>query len=109
MGNEILVSVIIPAYNCEKYIGKAIESVLEQNAPLEILIIDDCSTDATENAVQRYLDHPYVYYYKNKKNMGAAASRNRGVKLAVGKYVAFLDSDDWWASGKLEKQLKKIQ
>lgn len=109
MENEILVSVIIPAYNCEKYIGKAIKSALEQNVPLEILIIDDCSTDATENVVQRYLDHPYVYYYKNKKNMGAAASRNRGVKLAVGKYVAFLDSDDWWASEKLEKQLKKIQ
>ena len=109
MGNEILVSVIIPAYNCEKYIGKAIESVLEQNVPLEILIINDGSVDATENVVQRYLDYPYVHYYNNENNLGAAASRNKGVKLAVGKYVAFLDSDDWWASGKLEKQLKKIQ
>ena len=109
MENEILVSVIIPAYNCEKYIGKAIESTLEQNVPLEVLIIDDCSADATETVVHKYLDHPQVHYYKNEKNLGAAASRNRGVKLASGKYVAFLDSDDWWAPGKLEKQLKKIQ
>lgn len=109
MENEILVSVIIPAYNCEKYIGKAIESALEQNVPLEILLIDDCSVDATEAVVHKYLSHPHVHYYKNEKNLGAAASRNRGVKLAAGKYVAFLDSDDWWAPGKLEKQLKKIQ
>ena len=109
MKNEILVSVITPASNCENYIGKAIESALEQDIPLEILIIDDCSADATEAVVHRYLDHPYVHYYKNEENMGAAASRNKGVQLAVGKYVAFLDSDDWWAAGKLKKQLKKIQ
>lgn len=109
MKNEPLVSVIIPAYNCEKYIGKAVESALEQDVPLEVLIIDDCSADGTEKEIKRYLDIPYLHYYKNEKNLGAAASRNKGVKYAVGKYVAFLDSDDWWAPGKLKKQLKKMQ
>ena len=90
MKNEPLVSVIIPAYNCEKYIGKAVESVLEQDVPLEVLIIDDCSADGTEKEIKRYLDIPYLHYYKNEKNLGAAASRNKGVKYAVGKYVAFL-------------------
>ena len=91
MKNEPLVSVIIPAYNCEKYIGKAVESALEQDVPLEVLIIDDCSADGTEKEIKRYLDIPYLHYYKNEKNLGAAASRNKGVKYAVGKYVAFLD------------------
>ena len=71
--------------------------------------IDDCSADDTEKEIQRYLDIPYIHYYKNEKNLGAATSRNKDVKYAIGKYVAFLDSDDWWASGKLKKQLKKMQ
>lgn len=84
-----LVSVIMPVYNGEKYIGKAIESVLAQRVPLELLVIDDCSADETELTVMRYMESGNIRYIRNKKNLGAAGSRNRGVKEACGKYVLF--------------------
>lgn len=106
---EIMVSVIIPAYNCEKYISKSIDSALVQQIPLEIIVINDCSTDSTEQIIQLYSNNPSVRYFKNETNLGAAGSRNRAVKLARGKYVAFLDSDDWWEPEKLKKQLELIE
>ena len=86
-----LVSVIMPVYNGEKYIGKAIESVLAQNVPTELLVIDDCSTDKTELTVMKYMDSGNIRYIRNKENMGAARSRNQGVKASKGKFIAFLD------------------
>ena len=104
--NTPLVSVIIPAYNCEKYIKNTLDSVLIQNISLEIIVINDCSQDETENVILSYAsEHPEIHYFKNKTNLGASGSRNRGVSLARGKYVAFLDSDDWWEPEKLKKQL----
>lgn len=107
---ELAVSVIMPAYNCEKYISKAIDSILIQQIPLEIIIINDCSSDGTEQIVQQYaVAHPEIRYFKNESNLGASGSRNRAVKLAQGKYAAFLDSDDWWEPDKLKKQLALIE
>jgi teichuronic acid biosynthesis glycosyltransferase TuaG len=106
---EVCVSVVIPAYNGGKTIGKAIESALAQDVALEVIVINDCSRDNTEAIVEEYLHDPSVRYYANESNLGAAASRNRGVMLAHGKYVAFLDADDWWAEGKLKKQLELIE
>jgi len=106
---EILVSVIIPAYNCEKYIRKSIDSALAQEVPLEVIILNDCAKDGTEAVIQEYLGDPRIRYVRNEKNLGVAKTRNRGVRLARGKYVAFLDSDDWWESGKLAKQLERIE
>lgn len=106
---DVLVSVIIPAYNCEKYIQKSIESALEQEVPLEVIVLNDCSKDGTEAVIQAYLADQRVRYVRNEKNLGVAKTRNRGVRLARGKYVAFLDSDDWWESGKLAKQLERIE
>lgn len=106
---ECLVSVIIPAYNCEKYLAEAIESALAQQVSKEILVINDCAKDGTENIAKQYQNHPEVRYIKNEKNLGAAKTRNRGVRLARGKYVAFLDADDWWEPDKLKKQLERIQ
>lgn len=104
-----IVSVIMPTYNCSKYICTAIDSVLIQNVPLELIIIDDCSSDNTEQLLLKYSKYEYIRYYKNENNLGAACSRNRGVKLAKGKYIAFLDSDDYWAADKLSKQLDSIE
>lgn len=104
-----IVSVIIPAYNCAPYISKAIYSALSQQVPLEVIVINDCATDNTEEVIKQYLDNPAVRYVKNEKNLGVAKTRNRGVRLARGKYVAFLDSDDWWESDKLRKQLDLIE
>lgn len=104
--NQPLVSVIIPAYNCAESISKAIDSVLSQNVALEVIILNDCSKDYLDDVMQKYQGYDNVKYIKNEKNLGAAKTRNKGVTLAKGEYVAFLDGDDYWAENKLEKQLK---
>ena len=107
--SDIFVSVIIPAYNCAPYISQAIDSALAQKVPVEIIVINDCSTDSTEREILKYTSNPIVRYIKNETNLGASGSRNLGVRMARGKYVAFLDADDWWEPKKLEKQLRLIQ
>ncbi len=104
-----LVSVVIPAHNCEKYIGKALDSVLMQDVPLEVIVINDFSEDDLDSAMAPYLSEPRVRYYKNEVNLGASKTRNRGVSLANGEYIAFLDSDDYWAENKLKKQLALLE
>ena len=104
-----VISVVMPVYNGEKYIRQAIESVLCQKVPLELIIVDDCSNDRTQEMVLGYLSAGNVFYYKNEKNEGAAFSRNYGSRLAKGAYIAFLDADDWWTEGKLEKQLERLK
>jgi teichuronic acid biosynthesis glycosyltransferase TuaG len=96
----------MPVYNAEKYIYQAVKSVYNQNVPVEMLVIDDGSTDRTEEMILPFMIRPDFQYIKNEKNTGAAASRNRGVKMAKGRYIAFLDADDWWEEGKLSEQLK---
>lgn len=106
---EPLISVVIPAYNCAGTIHQAIDSALAQEVELEILVIDDGSADALAQEMEAYRENPAVRFIRNGKNMGAAKSRNRGVRMARGKYVAFLDGDDWWERDKLKKQLAAIQ
>lgn len=106
--NKPLVSVIMPVYNGEKYIRQAVESVFSQNVPLELLVIDDGSTDKTAEVLTPWLPRRDFHYLKIEKNLGAAGSRNRGVREAHGKYIAFLDADDWWDAGKLSAQLKAL-
>ncbi len=101
-----LVSIIMPSYNTAKFISETIESVLAQTYPnWELIIVDDCSTDDTDAVVCPYLVDDRIRYIKNEKNSGAAVSRNRALREAKGKWVAFLDSDDLWFPEKLEKQI----
>lgn len=103
-----LVSIIMPAYNAERFIGDSIKSVLSQTySNFELIILDDCSTDSTEKIVQSYNDER-VKYHRNSKNLGAALSRNRGIELSNGRYIAFLDSDDMWKEKKLQRQIKLL-
>ncbi len=104
-----LVSVVMPVYNGEKYIQKAVDSVLAQEVSLELIIIDDGSTDRTEEILEKYKNHEEIRCLKNKKNTGVSGSRNRGVKEARGTYVAFLDADDWWEKDKLKKQIALLE
>ena len=99
------VSVIIPVHNGAKTVQMAVDSVLRQKIPVQIIVIDDASTDALEEALLRYRELPFFTLLKNEKNMGVAASRMRGVNAAQTEYVAFLDADDWWRDDKLSKQL----
>ena len=107
--NEPLVSVVIPAYNCAGTIGRAVDSVLEQDVPVEIIVVDDHSDDALKAALEPYLHNPAVIYLRNPENLGASGSRNLGVARARGEYVAFLDADDYWRPGKLNKQLRAME
>lgn len=104
---EDLVSIIIPAYNCEKFIEVTLESVISQTYQnWEAIVIDDCSTDNTEIVVKRIMSKdPRIIYHKLSKNSGAAVARNKAIELAKGKYIAFLDSDDLWFPDKLTKQI----
>lgn len=100
------VSVIIPTYNRADLLRKSIESVQNQTyEEWEIIIVDDCSTDGTEQVVKEFGDYR-IRYIRNEKNLGAGASRNRGGELARYEYIAFQDSDDVWRCGKLEKQMQ---
>ena len=98
------VSVVIPTHNRANYLPLAIESVLTQKpAPLELIVVDDGSSDDTEAVVERYGDR--VVYRKIANSGRPAIPRNVGIELARGELVAFQDSDDEWAPGKLERQL----
>lgn len=101
-----LVSIIMPSYNTAKFIEETISSVLAQTyTNWELVIIDDCSTDDTDEIIMPYLMDLRIKYIKNEKNSGAAISRNRALREAKGKWIAFLDSDDLWHPEKLEKQI----
>ena len=99
------VTVVLPAYNRDISIARSISSVLTQSyRQFELLVIDDGSTDSTEEVVKS-IDDDRIQYVKLPSNVGAAAARNQGVKLAKGDFIAFQDSDDEWVPDKLEKQL----
>lgn len=102
-----LVSVVIPVYKAEKFIELTIKSVLNQTyKKIEIILVDDCSPDKSANIIfEMTKKYPIVKYYKLEKNSGAAIARNKGIDLASGQYLAFLDSDDLWKPTKIEKQV----
>ena len=105
--NDIpLISVIIPTYNRANLIKRSAESVLNQTyTNLELIIVDDGSTDNTKEVIASINDERVIYV--KQENKGCCAARNNGINLARGKYIAFQDSDDVWLSDKLEKQIKK--
>ncbi|HBE20937.1 MAG TPA: hypothetical protein DEG17_06730 [Cyanobacteria bacterium UBA11149] len=107
ISNRSLISVIVPAYNAAKFLEKAIQSILKQAyEPLEIIVVDDGSTDATSHVVKR-LDNSIRYIYQ--ENAGPAIARNTGLKLAKGEIIAFLDADDLWPENKLDLQLEYLE
>lgn len=105
-----LVSVIIPVYNRENTIQRAVDSVLNQTyTDIEVLVIDDGSTDNSVQMLDKYKNDDRVKVFCQKTNQGANAARNRGIMEAKGEYIAFHDSDDEWLPEKLEKQLKHME
>jgi glycosyltransferase involved in cell wall biosynthesis len=104
---ESLVSIITPLYNSENFISKTIDSVLNQTYKnWEMIIVDDCSTDSGVNIVKRYQKEcKKIKLIKLNDNSGAAVTRNVAIKKANGRFIAFLDSDDYWHPEKLKKQI----
>lgn len=102
-----LVSIVMPSFNTGLFIAETINSVLNQTyEKWELLIVDDCSTDNTDEVIKPYLADKRIRYIKNEKNSGAAVSRNKALREARGRWIAFLDSDDLWMPEKLEKQIR---
>ena len=105
-GDRPLVSAVIPAYNTERYLRRAIESVLAQSyRPFECIVVDDGSTDRTGEIARSFGER---VRYHLQQNAGASAARNTGIQLARGEYIAFLDADDYWLDTKLEHQMRVL-
>lgn len=98
-----LVSIIVPVYNGALFLAEALDSILAQTYDsIEVIVVDDGSTDATAEVAKRYHDK---IHYLHQKNQGPGAARNLGIKQAAGEFLAFLDADDMWAPEKLREQV----
>lgn len=109
-----MISVIIPSYNSAQYVGQAVKSALNQTIQeeVEVIVIDDASGDHTQEAVKEIsatMAKRSLIYCRNEKNLGVAETRNRGIRMAKGEYIAFLDADDWWDLEKLDMQADLIK
>jgi len=105
--NDPKVSAIIPCYNGEDFVEDAIRSVLDQTYDiLELIVVDDGSTDNSKEVLQKYTDHNKISILFNDENRGIPASRNRAIREADGQFIAFLDQDDIWLENKLEKTIE---
>ena len=103
---EFFVSVIIPVYNGEDFLADAISSILRQNyEPMEIIVVDDGSTDGSAAIAKNYKDVRYIY----QPNQGVASARNSGLSAAKGEFIAFLDADDTWPARKLQIQVEYLR
>lgn len=103
-----LVSIITPAYKCEKYIAECMDSVINQTYKnWEMIIVNDKSPDRTESIVKDYMvKDQRIKLYTQQVNEGVAAARNKAIKMSSGRFIAFLDSDDCWKPNKLERQIQ---
>lgn len=106
-----LVSIITPNYNCGRFVAETIKCVQQQTYQnWEMIIVDDCSSDNSEGIIKEYASTDNrIIFIQNEKNSGAAVSRNKALKVAKGKWIAFLDSDDLWRPDKLEKQIEFME
>lgn len=107
----MLVSVIIPTYNCETYLSEAIDSYLNQtHKDLEIIVVDDCSTDSTYRLLEYYKAKDKRFkYFRNEKNMGISYTRNKGIKESTGVYIAVADADDVASPSRIKKSIKNLE
>ena len=101
------ISVVIPSYNRKEFLKRSIDSAINQTKkPFEIIVVDDGSTDGTESIIKRHYD--FVKFIK-QRNKGVSAARNIGIKVSIGEWICFLDSDDEWKKDKLEKQINAMK
>lgn len=94
--DKYLLSIIVPVYNTSQYLARCLNSLINQSLTnIEIIIINDGSTDQSDEIIQQYLIHGNIRYVKLEKNTGLGYARNLGIEKSSGKYIAFVDSDDW--------------
>ncbi len=101
-----LVSIVVPVYNAEKFLADTINSVLEQSySNFELILVNDCSKDNSKEVYKKFKEDKRIRWIDQTKNGGAALARNKGIEVASGRFVCFLDADDKWAKEKLVKQV----
>lgn len=104
-----LISVIVPVYNVEKYLSRCLDSILNQSYPnIEIVVVDDCSTDNSRIVIDKYRKYKQIKIIYNKTNKGLSYTRNVGIKESSGKYISFIDSDDYVSDDFYEKMMKSL-
>lgn len=104
-----LISIVIPVYNRADIIARTVESCLAQTySPVEIVLVDDCSSDGLQQALAPFADDECVRLVRHERNQGVSAARNSGVEASKGEFIAFLDSDDIWHPTKLERQMALV-
>jgi glycosyltransferase involved in cell wall biosynthesis len=110
LNHSQLITVIMPVYNGERYLEKAVRSVLAQSYPnFELILVDDCSSDQSTQIIEKYLPDQRVVYLRNTKNTGVASSRNRALEHAKGEFITFHDQDDLWLPNKLSLQMDALR
>lgn len=109
--SEVKISVVIPVYKVEKYLEQCVDSVLYQNYPgMEVILVDDGSPDMCPQICDTYAQNYECVRVIHQANSGLSSARNRGMEVASGKYIMFLDSDDWWNKKvKLEILMKQVE
>ena len=107
----VSVSIVVPVYNSEKYIALALQGVVSQTfMDFEVIVVDDFSVDGSASIVETFCSRdPRFFLVRNKENIGAAKCRDKAVQLSKGRYIAFLDADDFWLPQKLQKQIGMMQ
>lgn len=103
------ISVVIPVFRGAATLGRSVDSALAQPETAQVIVVCDKSPEDIDGAMAPYLGDSRVVYLKNDRNLGAAESRNRGIREAKSEYIAFLDADDCWEEGKLAKQLAALE
>ena len=105
------VSIIVPVYNVEQYIGECLDSILKQTYDnLEVILVEDCSTDNTLSLCQRYAKtDARIKLLRNEKNAGVSFSRNRALEVATGDYIGMIDSDDWIEADYIERMVTALE
>ena len=111
MGMEKLLSIIVPAYNGEKYLEKCITSIIDQSYKnLEIILIDDKSPDLSGEICEKFaMKDDRIKVFHNKENMGIYGTRNKGISIASGDYVTFVDDDDYIEKTMYQKMMQKFE
>ena len=109
--NQVVVSIVTPVYNTEKYLRECIQSVINQTYPhWELILINDCSSDNSKKIVDEFVKlDTRIISIENEVNLGSGQTRNKGIKSARGRFLCFLDSDDRWKPNKLELQLQFME
>ena len=107
MQEEVKISIIIPVYNVEKYLHECLDSIINQTfTDIEIICVDDGSTDKSSEILEEYEQKDKRFTVISQPNKGVSAARNRGMQQAKGKYIMFVDSDDWLAHNACEQAYK---